>query len=265
MIEPQPIAAPEPLHLAYIPGQSDQLVLSFAGVGIGTETVPRGEFPKLASCDGENHVLLIADSSRSWMNADGLVEAIDAAVQRLCDKIAPSRIAAIGNSMGGSCALIYAGLARVDAVMAFVPQYSVCRSVMRRGNRWRHYTDQIGTWRFPAVPDLSGSGKDIAILDGGNHQELLHAERFVQGASLRHFIFPKLNHQLAAQLKERGQLQDLVTAFLRGEGEQSEALMRAAGGFRTAEFLAHRDRKAQKRAHRLARGAVAPVLQAVEP
>lgn len=253
MTQPQLIPTPEPLHLAYIPGQSNRLVLSFAGVGLESEATPRGEFPKLASCDGENHVLLIADSTRSWMNAPGLVEALDDAVQRLCDRIAPQHIAAIGNSMGGTAALIYADRAPVDSVFSMVPQYSVSRAVLRKGSRWRHYTDAIREFRFPAAPNLAGRGKDVVILHGGNQHELLHAEQFVQSDDIRHFIFPKLNHQLAAHLKNAGQLQGLVSTFLRGQYSETLAMLRQIGGMPIAEFQAHRAQKQFRQARRQAR------------
>lgn len=253
MIDIEPIPAPAPLHLGYIPGRSRRLVLSFAGVGYGTEVVPRGEFPRLASCDGENHVLLIADEQRSWMNADGLVEALDAAIAALKARIQPDRIVAIGNSMGGSSALIYTDHAGIDGAMAFVPQYSVCRSVMRRGNNWRHYTDRIKNWRFPAVPELSGKGKDVVILHGGNRFELLHAKRFGVHEDILHRIFPKDRHQLAVRLKEENQLQGMVAAFARGEMSEVSRLLNEAGSVPLNEYLAILAHKARKRASRAAR------------
>ena len=255
MIDIRPIAAPAPLQLGYIPGRSRRLVLSFAGVGLDSEAVPRGEFPRLASCGGENHVLLISDGSRSWMNGAGLVEAVDDVVQRLRAEIQPERVIALGNSMGGSSALIYASHARVDGVLALVPQYSVNRRVMRGGNRWRRYTDRIAAWRFPMVPDLSGKGMDIVILHGGNKFEMLHATRFAQHEDILHRVFPKDGHQLARRLKDANLLDPLVDSFAKGDMAMTTTLLDHAGAIPVAEQIARLARKAQRTARRRAHSA----------
>ncbi len=159
---PQPYLVAPPLHLDYLPGSSDLLVLAFSGVGDPHQPVPPPEGTMLASWDGINHVLFVRDASRSWMNAPGLVETLRTAVDALIEKIKPQRVVAFGNSMGGTAALIFAALARLDGVLAIAPQFSMKPEIVPEERRWRHFARTITEWPFPSVPDLSAL-KDVML------------------------------------------------------------------------------------------------------
>lgn len=241
----EPYLDAPPLHLSYMAGRSDRLILAFSGVGGRHEPIPTPEAPRLTGWDGENHVLFIGDASRSWMNAVGLADALVAAVQRLVDKIKPARIIAFGNSMGGSMALIFATLFKLDAVLAIVPQYSVHADIVPEEGRWTHFRRNITQWPFPAVPPLAGNSAQIMILHGGENGEIPHARRFAPADCVDHFIVPKYGHALAACLKGDGVLRPLLEAIITGDFPAARAAVQSAGGISFAEHR-HNVRAARK-------------------
>jgi dienelactone hydrolase len=229
-----------PLHLDYLPGRSGLLVLAFSGVGDRKEPVPTHEATRLTGWDGENHVLFIGDASRSWMNAPGLVEKLVAGVDRLVDTIQPSRIVAFGNSMGGTAALIFAGLRKLDAVLAIVPQYSVRRDLVPEEKRWMHFREHITDWPHPSVPPLTADRGDIMVLHGGEPREIIHARRFRCGPGVDHYIVPQYGHALALCLKKTRVLRPLMTHFLNGNMPAARTVVEAAGGLRFAAYWQQR-------------------------
>lgn len=236
--------AQHPLYLSYLPGKSERLVLSFSGVGLPGEEIPAAEAARLSGWEGENHVLFIVDASRSWMNAPGLVENLLREVQALVARIKPARIVAFGNSMGGTAALIFAALFRVDAVLAISPQYSVNPEVMPKESRWQDYVGRIGSWRFPSAPDLTALPGEVMILHGSVNSELRHARRFSQAANIRSYVFKDFAHGLAARLKRKAHLQPILAAMILGDMAAASRAATAAGGVLLTEF--QRQHKAAK-------------------
>ncbi len=231
----EPYLDAPPLHMLYLAGRSDRLVLAFSGVGDRNESIPTPEAPKLTGWDGENHVLFISDASRSWMNADGLAQALVAAVQGLVDKIKPARIIAFGNSMGGSMALIFATMFKLDAVLAIVPQYSVKDDIVPEEARWQHFRRNITQWPIPAVPSLVGNPAQIMILHGGENGEMPHARRFRAPEGVDHYIVPQYGHALAACLKGDKVLRPLLEAVITGDFPAARSAVQSVGGIPFAE------------------------------
>jgi len=229
-----------PLHLDYLPGRSGLLVLAFSGVGDRNELVPTPEATRLTGWDGENHVLFIGDASRSWMNAPGLAEKLCVAVDALVERIKPERIVAFGNSMGGSAALIFASLRKLDAVLAIVPQYSVKRDLVPEEKRWMHFREHITEWPHPAVPPLSSGRGDIMVLHGGEDREIIHARRFSFGPTVDHYVVPQYGHALALCLKNTRALRPLMTQVLTGNMPEARKVVEAAGGLKFADYWQQR-------------------------
>ena len=244
MILAAPYLTEPPLYLSYLPGRSDRLVISFSGVGLDEEAVPEVEAARLSGWQGENHVLFVSDASRSWMNHPGLLEKTIAAVEKLTAEIQPARIVGIGNSMGGSAALIYAAHARLDAVLAIVPQYSVNPEVMPRDQRWTRFSDKIAQWPHPVVPDLSGRDTQVIMLHGSVSPEMMHAKRFAQSPNVHHYIFKDFAHGMAFRLKRKGQLEPITAPLIAGDIPTACRAAEAAGGVLFNEFK--RLRKAAK-------------------
>jgi pimeloyl-ACP methyl ester carboxylesterase len=235
-----------PLHIGHLEGQGDTLVLSFAGVGRPEEAVQGVEAARLAGEGGKNHVMFIADASRSWMNGPGIMDGVKTALDMLRARIQPRRVIAVGNSMGGSSALIFAGAHRVDAVLALAPQFSVCPDVAPWETRWQHYTKDVAEWRYPTCPDLSGSDTQVTILHGRDQEERRHAMMFKDGPRIAHFLMGRYNHRMSQKLKKRGLLQPIFSAFIAGDLPATHAAIMAAGGQSLADY--HQSRRAAKAA-----------------
>ena len=240
MSAPAPYLVDPPLHLDYLPGRSGLLVLAFSGVGDRNELVPTPEATRLTGWDGENHVLFIGDASRSWMNAPGLAEKLCVAVDALIERIKPERIVAFGNSMGGSAALIFASLRKLDAVLAIVPQYSVKRDLVPEEKRWMHFREHITEWPHPAVPPLSSGRGDIMVLHGGEDREIIHARRFSFGPTVDHYVVPQYGHALALCLKNTRALRPLMTQVLTGNMPEARKVVEAAGDLKFADYWQQR-------------------------
>lgn len=231
-----PYFTDHPLYLSYLPGREDRLVISFSGIGQTEDEVPAVEVARLAGWQGENHALFVSDASRSWMNYPGLVENLVRSVEKLVAEIKPSRIVALGNSMGGTAALIFASLFKVDAVLAIVPQFSVNPAIMPRETRWAEYASRITDWRFPQVPDLAGMTTDVMILYGSVTREMMHAKRFSRGPNIRTYIYKDFAHGMAQRLKRKNQLEPITAPLIAGDLAEACRAAEAAGGVLFNEF-----------------------------
>ncbi|OCX61605.1 hypothetical protein BFP70_14940 [Thioclava sp. SK-1] len=230
MIPITPMPAELPLHLSYVPGTGKRLVISFSGVGTERHSVPEIEFGRTAWMDEENHVLFVADESRSWMNHPGLAEMIVETIEDLAEHLDVTEICAIGNSMGGSAALILASQMAVDRVIVFSPQFSVHPDVIPEESRWMFFRKEIEDWLYPTMPDLTDSQTDVLMLHGGTDRERAHALRFPDTSRYRHFIFPDEDHNIAPMLHESDALGTIVHRALRGQMTRACSTIKAAGG-----------------------------------
>lgn len=230
-----------PLRIRYRPGQGDRLVLSFSGVGQSTALgdEPALEFFRSASDGGQNHVLHITDQSRSWLNAPGMAEAIAETARAEADRTGARRIAALGNSMGGTMALLIARFLPVERVIAFAPQYSVEPAIVPEEAKWKRLRRMIAQYRFPAVDSIAATGQQF-VLHGDSDEELIHALRFPTAPNLDHFIFPGHSHDLGGDLKANGAAARLVQLGLTGTAAEFAAAARAEGAISRAEFERNR-------------------------
>jgi pimeloyl-ACP methyl ester carboxylesterase len=235
VIELVPMAG-TPLHFGRLEGQSNLLVVSFSGVGTRRTEVPPPEFGRLASLGGAAHVLFVSDLSRSWMNGPKLAERIAATVRATADEIGAEEICAIGNSMGGTAAMVLAALMPVDRVLAITPQVSVRSDLVPEEKRWQYFRKKIADWPFAEVPDLRERETAVTILHGGMPDELVHALRFPGDAGYRHYIFPQLGHRLGRDLHDKGQLEPIVTNTLLGRFPRARVAVRTAGGTTRERF-----------------------------
>lgn len=236
MIEVIDLPSQPPLHLSYTSGSSKRLVVSLAGVGTNRKQVPPTEFARVAHWNGANHVLFVADESRSWLNAPGLAETLVDTVQRIADEVGAEEICALGNSMGGSMAMILASLMPIDAVVAITPQFSVHPELMPDEDRWMFFRNRIADWRFAQMPDLRGAGCAVTILHGDSTDELRHALRFPSDAGYTHYIFERMGHTLARTLHDAEQLASIVSLALLQRPWKLRRAMRQAGGMSRQKY-----------------------------
>ncbi len=241
----QEVPVAPPLRIRYLPGWSKRLVISFSGVGTDRQVEPGPEFYRIAGWNGENHVLFVTDSSRSWMNGPGMAESIVAVVKDYVARIGAGPVMALGNSMGGTMALILSRLMPLDVVVAVVPQYSVHPEIVPEETRWQLFRKQIADYRFREVGALPLGPTQYCILHGGTADEIAHARHFAKQGNVHHFVIADQGHRLAQHLQTDQKLTQIVTDFMQGRYFRVRRTVRAAGGTSLARFLSG-DRSAER-------------------
>ncbi|MGJ5619508.1 hypothetical protein [Sulfitobacter sp. MF3-043] len=217
-------------------GTSDKLVVVLSGVGQNPDEYPPFEFFKSATEDQKNHALFISDKSRSWLNGDGLSAQIIDRIGAFAKELGTSDIHLLGNSMGGTMALLLKDLVGAKTVLAFVPQYSVSPDVIPEEKRWKKYRKNIKTYDFPEVRLRRTDGQTVFIVHGDTPGELLHAQKFPQFHGLRHYIVQDQGHNLSRKLKRKQQLSDIISAAINDRPYKFRRLMRRNGAIFRQDF-----------------------------
>jgi hypothetical protein len=226
----QDILIKPPLAIRYLPGRSYTLVVSFAGVGNTRAKEPPEEFFKIASNNGENHVLFISDISRSWLNAKGMAGAIVKTIEDTAKRIEAKHVTAIGNSMGATMALHISRMLTFDTVVALVPQFSVDPEIVPEEKRWMYFRKRIEKHIFPRVEGLPENNTLFFIVHGGSEDEQVHSRLFPQGPNIAHFILPDHDHNLAKVLHKKGQLGTIIKLGIAAKRWRFRKIIEASGG-----------------------------------
>jgi len=230
MLELTPIKTDKRFRFAYYQGQSDTLVLSCAGVGKKRGQMPPFELMKVASGDGVHSVLFVTDSTRSWLSAPGLQAEIVEQMETLMARLSPKTVVAIGNSMGGFMALNMTRVLPIDVSIAFTPQFSVDKTIVPEETRWTYHRDKIEEFTVPKVENLPQDNVQHYVFHGGEQSEYIHWSRFPVQENLRHYIFPKFDHNIARELKKQGLLASTINACMENRPRRVRALTKKADG-----------------------------------
>lgn len=200
------------LKVTGIEGTGPQCLVSFVGIGhaLGGIDQQSEEFRKLSS-GGWGPQLFVFDKTRSWGNA------LDP--EKLASLTASHRagrsVTTLGMSMGGFLAAQMSRPLGASRCIALAPQYSVHPEIAPFDTRWTRYSDQIKSWRQPSLMGCFDPGCRYDLIFPDLPVELAHAERFPQAPNIRRFSVPSEIHNVAATLKDRGQLYPLLEALLR--------------------------------------------------
>lgn len=214
-----------PWRIDALPGTGDRLVMAFSSIGHDPTRPPGPEFVASATAAG-NSALFVSDESRSWANAPGLAAALQDAIRLLPQP--PTRILAIGQSMGGFTALAAASLLPVTAVLAFGPQFSVHPGQTPPETRWQDWTARIPAFAHPTAP-LPPVPR-ITLMHG-LLDDAAQAAAFPTRAGLDHILFPDQTHSgLVTHLKKRGALAALIDAALSDDRRRLFRISASAGG-----------------------------------
>ena len=228
-----------PLSIRYMPGEGDTLVVSFSGVGKTRADEPPLEFVGTSSDNGKNHVLFITDESRCWLNTPGMAERIVHAIEQTVLEFNIKRVVGLGNSMGGSMALIISRMFRFDAVMAIVPQFSVDPAVVPEERRWKYFRKQIKEFRFSKVDNLRPEHTEYFIVHGGHFKEKPQVLRFEEQRGVGHYVLPERGHRMASHLKAEGELDTLIKLGLSGARGRFRKHIFALGGQFRSTFVSN--------------------------
>jgi len=136
----------EHYRVSFYEGKSRDCILAFGGVGHALNGIQIEEFRN--SIDGALNAFFFIDKERSWWN-NGDILAVFREVAASIEERGFPRVSAIGNSMGGSGALLAARfMDRVTRCVSVVPQAVV--SDFEAERRWLSYREKIETFEFPS-------------------------------------------------------------------------------------------------------------------
>ncbi len=239
-----------PMRFEVTPGRDPRLIVSFTSVGTKRHEWPAKEFIEVSSQQGANHVMCISDISRSWMNADGMLEKTITTIRRYAKAHGITSIMAIGYSMGGYNALILGRHMQLERVVSFSPQYSVHPDVVRRENRWVYFRRRIVTWPHREMDQLPPASTPVYIFHGDGPKERMHWKRYPTGNNIRHYIFQNSGHMFVEKLKEKKALYKIARAGFNDRIGRMNNVVRRAGGMRREEYEAVASAEAYFKAHK---------------
>jgi hypothetical protein len=210
-------------RIAHRPGQGEALVIAFASIGHDVTRMPSPEFMRST---GGFPTLFVMDEGRSWAGGADFAPGLVAALAAVRARQPVNRIVSLGVSMGGFCALAASDVLRIDATLAFSPQFSVDPAVMPGETRWRDWTSRIPAFR-PVCAPLQG----WACLFHGMQDDATQALAFPQQPGIDQFLFADQGHSsLAPYLRARGVMRGLIEAAVAGDRRRLVRIATSAGG-----------------------------------
>ena len=188
--------------------------LSFTGVGhaMGGMNLQKEEF--ISNSIKNGNVLFITDKKRTWGNS------IDVkTVQNVLNDFGDfDEIIAIGNSMGGTNALLLGPLLGAQTVISFVPQYSVHKDIFKNlhNENWNLWRDSIPLIKYKTADCSQIDNVREYIFHGQNKSDMPHAEKFQKRANRIHLVFKDTDHNLCRSLKTAGILSLIIQKCIAG-------------------------------------------------
>lgn len=215
----EPIHEDEKLRISRSGDPDAQTVtLCFTGLvqqmgGIGPE-----EF--LASTrSGNAATIFVTDKTRSWFNALDAEHVVDL----LAPHVAGQRINTLGNSMGGFGAIWITRYLPVSTALAFAPQFSMHPDIAPDETRWPVARANISSWRYPSLDGHFMPGTRYVTISGATGDQVQW--RLLPALSnARHYILGDADHSVAAALKRRGVLRDVIAAAFAGSDDLAALL-----------------------------------------
>ena len=185
-------------------GNSDKVFLCFSGLRppMGLINLQDEEFVKVR--DGATAIFII-DKAKSWGNIDW-----DQVIKVASPYLINKRVFTIGNSMGGYCAILASRHFLIEKVIAFVPQYSVHKSIVPLERRWDvDKTDMTG-WKYISLDDSFDDNTEYHIFYGNDAADAIHRKLFPEQDNIKIYIY-EADHALVQILKSKGILYDLIS------------------------------------------------------
>ncbi len=188
------------LLVSVIPRDSESTTLCFTGIGhaIGGVDIQSYEFIKSSQ---NSTTIFVVDRKRSWGNNIDF----DLLIKRITPYTEGKIVNSIGNSMGAFLAILATKFISISSCIAFVPQFSVNRSIVPNENRFDQYVNDISNWKFISLADAFNNntayyvffGKDNGLED--KHRALIPIQK-----NISMFVFKdaEWSHNVAQNLKE---------------------------------------------------------------
>ena len=197
----------EEVKVSILTGSSENIVFCFTGVGhaMGGIDVQKEEFYRISN---SATTIFIVDKKRSWGNN------IDFDRLRLFLEpyIHNKQLFALGNSMGGFLAVVASKYFSFNAVVAFVPQYSVSKKIIPSENRWDIYVNQIHKWKIESLEECFLDHTQYYIFGDNSQNEKVQLSFFPEQNNIHKVIIKnsEWNHKVALKLKELDVLYDCI-------------------------------------------------------
>lgn len=191
-------------------GSNDTLVVCFSGIGKNTDPTPVLNFASSATQGGRNSVLYIADPNRTWLNGEGLIEAICERALRKAKEVGATRIVTLGHSMGGFSALVTAGMLDAEVAIAFSPQLSIDPAVVPRENRWKEHRAKITDIKVSKAGNYMNDTCAYYVFFGTHQREIPQRRHLPQADNVKLFLIPGINHNSPQRIRKAGILGDVV-------------------------------------------------------
>lgn len=164
-----------------------------------------------------------ADRHRYQRGIAGFTQNLDETaflISQLLQRIAPKRTCAIGASGGGYMALLLTAKIKLNRGLAFGPRTTLSDKWRKEHGDYRHDPEVSDVHAFTGpegAPDiLDNTGGEFHIVYPSGHAlDVLHAERLTGKANLYRMNTPY--HNVAATLRDRGVLHDVLNVFIGGE------------------------------------------------
>lgn len=202
------------LRVWFHQGTGDRLTVSFSGIGIEGQD-PGYEFARTATQSGRDHALFIADKSRSWLNAPGLIDDIAQWIEASRLETGARDVMTLGHSMGGFAALAMPKYVPVTCAVGLSPQTSVHPEVAGDDPRWMDYRSRIKQFVIRDLSDTLVPGTAYYAVHGRHPREAPQRDRFPRADNLVHLILPRTVHNVPQKLRDAGILEEAVEqAFL---------------------------------------------------
>ena len=215
--QPRPVVSDRELSITWLPGHTDRMLLAFAGMGPARgRRRNRLEFASIAAAGG-HHVLFITYMRRSWYSRPGLRARIVREVETIARRENIRDLRAIGNSMGGFGAILFAADLPISHAAAFVPQIVMTPDVLAlpQWNGSRHAI--CDTVERNLGPIMASAPTRFAMVFGDqDFDDRIHVSHLPQAANVDVLTLQGRDHKVARWLKEQGALHDLASAMLDG-------------------------------------------------
>ena len=206
-------------------GSSSHLVLAFTGIGHQMGKLQRDEFVGTALGGAANSALFVTDKRRSWYSHPGLADRAVAQIARWRDAWQARTVSAIGNSMGGYGALLFSARVPMESCIAFAPQISMHRDVIREP-RWPELRKGLGAALVRSADDLLATRCTYFIVFGADSPEdSAQAALLTPRPNVHRIDVPGSRHSVAEDLKTRGLSRDLIAAMFRRDRQRVDALL----------------------------------------
>lgn len=214
-------------------GRSRRLVVCFSGLGPKGQ-LPKVEFAQVATREGLDSAIFVADPQRTWLNTPGFLDTVVKHVTYSAYEMRATEVVAIGSSMGGFSAMALASCYPLKAAVAFAPQFSVHPAFAPEEDRWLDYRAQIQRYRVRSLARRLVAQTQFYAFHGDSPEEEMQCDLFPIRPNLHHFVLPGNDETLAYKLRRSGALAPLVSdCFGLATGRVAETMIAMGAEERT--------------------------------